>query len=133
MLSTHVEHVGDMALVECDGRIVQSEAVFQLRDAVLSQTGSHLVVLDLSEVEAIGGGGLGMLAFLQRWAYTHDIRLKLFNPCRSVLDRLEGAASIPAFEIATIEEVCALLAGADRRYAMPPAAGGGSIAKHVGS
>lgn len=133
MLNTHIEHVGDMALVECDGRIVQSEAVFQLRDAVLSQSGIHLVVLDLSEVDAIGGGGLGMLAFLQRWAYGQGIRLKLFNPCRSVLEKLEGAASIPAFEIATIDKVSALVAGADREYALPPAAGSDAIEKHLGS
>jgi len=34
-----------------------------------------------------------MLVFLQRWAYDHDIRLKLFNPSRSVQERLEYAGS----------------------------------------
>ena len=65
-----------------------------------------------------GGGGLGMLAFLQRWAYAHDIRLTLFNPCRSLPDRLEDAGSIPAFEMATLDEMIALLARADGRYAL---------------
>jgi len=46
-----------------------------------------------------------MLAFLQRWVYAHDIRLKLFNPCRSLPDRLEYAGSIPAFEMATLDEM----------------------------
>ncbi len=118
MLSIHIEQVGDMAVVECEGRIVHSEAVFKLRDAVLAQTAARIVVLDLSEVDVIGGGGLGMLVFLQRWAYAHDIRLKLFNP-RSVRDRLEYADSIPAaFEIATVDEMIALLARADDRYAV---------------
>ena len=117
MLSIHTEHVADAAVVECEGRIVHSEAVFKLRDAVLAQTAARIVVLDLSEVDVIGGGGLGMLAFLQRWAYAHNIRLKLFNP-RSVRDRLEYAGSIPAFEIATVDEMIALLARADDRYAL---------------
>jgi len=56
-----------------------------------------------------------MLAFLQRWAYAHDIRL---TPCRSLPDRLEDAGSIPAFEMATLDEMIALLARADGRYAL---------------
>ena len=115
MLSVHIEKVGDMAVVECDGRIVRSEAAFTLRDAVTSQRDVRIVVLDLSEVTAIEGGGLGMLVFLQRWAYDHDIRLKLFNPSRSVEDNLEHASSISAFEIATPDETMALLALADSR------------------
>ena len=50
-----------------------------------------------------------MLAFLQRWAYPHEIRLKLFNPCRFLPDRLEYAGSIPAFEMATLDEMIAFL------------------------
>jgi anti-anti-sigma regulatory factor len=118
MLSTHVEQVGDMAVVECEGRIVRSEAVFKLRDAVVSQTAASIVVLDFSEVDAVGGAGLGMLVFLQRWAHTHDIRLKLFNPCRSLREKLEYAGSIPAFEIATLDEMIGLLSRADSRYAL---------------
>ena len=117
MLSVHVEQVGDVAVVEFEGRIVRSEAVFELRDAVLSQAAARIVVLDLSEVDAIGGGGLGMLVFLQRWAYAHNIRLKLFNP-RRLRDRLEDAVTIPAFEIATLDEMISLLARADSRYAL---------------
>jgi anti-anti-sigma regulatory factor len=99
MLSVHIEHVADMAVVECEGRIVRSEAVFKLPDAVMSQTAARIVVLDLSEVEVIGGGGLGMLLFLQRWAYEHNIRLKVFNPHRSMRDKLERFGSMPAFEL----------------------------------
>jgi anti-anti-sigma regulatory factor len=106
-----------MAVVECEGRIVRSEAVFKLRDAVLSQTAARIVVLDLSEVDVVGGAGLGMLVFLQRWAYAQDIRLRVFNPCRSVRDRLGYAGSTPAFEIATHDEMIALLARAASRYA----------------
>jgi len=54
-------------------------------------------------VRAIGGGGLGMLAFLQRWAREHNIRFLLFHPSK--------------FYIASLEEMRALLAYANSRYA----------------
>ena len=57
MLSIHIENIADIAIVECEGRIVQSEAAFNLRDAVTSQRDARIIVLDLSEVRAIEGGG----------------------------------------------------------------------------
>ena len=68
--------------------------------------------------DAIESSALGMLGFLQRWAYDHDIRLKLFNPTKSVQDRLEHAGSVPEFDIATLDEMMALLARADSRCAL---------------
>ena len=118
MLSVHIENIGDMAVVECEERVVRSEAAFKLREAVTSQGNARIIVLDLSEVRAIESSALGMLGFLQRWAYDHDIRLKLFNPTKSVQDRLEHAGSVPEFDIATLDEMMALLARADSRYAL---------------
>jgi anti-anti-sigma factor len=118
MLSVHIENLGDMAVVECEERVVRSEAAFKLREAVTSQRNARIIVLDLSEVRAIESSGLGMLVFLQRWTFDHDIRLKLFNPTKSVQDRLERARSVPEFDIATLDEMMALLAHADRRYAL---------------
>ena len=94
MLSVQIESICDLAVVECEGRIVQSEAAFRLREAVTSQRDARIIVLDLSEVRAIEGSGLSMLGFLQRWDYDHDIRLKLFNPSKSVQKRLEHASSV---------------------------------------
>jgi len=113
MVGIHIETFGDLAVVECEGRIVNSDAAFALRNAVTSQTGARIVILDLSEVDAIGGGGVGMFAFLQRWANDHHIRLKLFNPSRSLRQRLDQTTSIPAFEFATIDEMIAYLHRAD--------------------
>ena len=110
MLSINIENVGDVAIIECEGRIVRSDAAFELREAVSSQEDARIVVLDLSEVAAIEGGGLGMLVFLQRWAQDHDIRLKLFNPRESVRNRLEHASSMREFDIVTLDELMALLA-----------------------
>ena len=91
MLSVQIESICDLAVVECEGRIVQSEATFRLREAVTSQRDARIIVL---EVRAIEGSGLSMLGFLQRWDYDHDIRLKLFNPSKSVQKRLEHASSV---------------------------------------
>jgi len=108
MLNIHVEDFGELVILGCQGRISNSDAAFALRDAVTCQT-SRLIVIDLSQVDAIGGGGVGMLVFLQRWAQAHDVRLKLFNPSRSLSQRLENHAVIPAFEFATVDEITAYL------------------------
>ena len=95
----NINTLGEMAIVECAGRFVRNDAVFKLRDAVTSQTNARVVVLDLTEMEAIGGGGLGTLLLLQRWAQDHDIRFQLFNPSGPVLDKLKHVD----FEIATLK------------------------------
>jgi anti-anti-sigma factor len=118
MLNVTVENIGELTVVECQGRIVQSEAAFKLREAVTSQTDARIVVLELSEVHAIESGGLGMLVFLQRWARDHNIRFLLFNPSKSVRNGLKRARSISDFYIPTMEEMMALLAYANSRYAI---------------
>jgi hypothetical protein len=59
----------------------------------------------LWKMTTIEGGGLGMLVFLQRWARDHDIRLKLFNPSRSVRQRLDLVSLLSEFDIPTIDEM----------------------------
>jgi len=118
MLRINIDNIGDLAIVECEGRIVRSDAAFKLRDAVTSQSDARTVVLELSEVHALEGGGLGMLVLLQRCARDHDIRLKLFSPSRSVRERLELVSSLSEFDIPTLDEMMALLACADSRYAL---------------
>ena len=109
MLNLHTERLGDIAIIDCEGRIVRSDSAFALRDAVTSQRGVRVIVLDLSSVSALEGGGLGMLVFLQRWAYDRDIQLKLFNPRHGVLERLERANAIPSFDIASADEIRVVL------------------------
>jgi anti-anti-sigma regulatory factor len=118
MLTVNIEEIGELTVVECGGRIVRSESAFELRKAVTSQLDAKIVVIDLSEVTAIEGGGLGMLVFLQRWAFDHHIQFKLFNPRRSVRDRLGRASSLQEFDIATIHEMMALLKHAQDQYAL---------------
>lgn len=113
MFNIHVEVIGDIAVVQCEGRIVHSEAAYRLRDVILSQGNARVVVVELSEVDSIEGGGLGMLAFLQRWAHDHHVKLKFFNPSGSVQERLEHTW-MPSLDVATTDEVIALLNGAEQ-------------------
>src|SRR6476660_7362476 len=118
MLKVNVDNIGDLAVVECEGRIVQSEAAFTLRKAVTSQTDARIVVLELSAAHAIEGGGLGMLVFLRRWARDHNIRFLLFNPSKAVRNGLKRARSISEFYIPSMDEMVALLAYASSRQAL---------------
>ena len=118
MLNVTVENIGELAVVECEGKIVRSEAVLKLREAVTSQTDARIVVLELSEVHAIEGGGLSMLVYLKRWARGHNIRFLLFNPSKSVRNGLKRARSISEFYIPTIDEMTALMVYANSRYAL---------------
>src|ERR1051326_2883391 len=116
MLKVTVAILGKLAIFGCDGRIGERESPSKVREAVPSQTEARIIVLELSEVRAIGGGGLGMLAFLQRWAREHNIRFLLFHPSKSVQNKLKRARSIAEFYIASVEEMRALLAYANSRY-----------------
>src|SRR5215813_1927039 len=57
MPTVRIDKVGEMAIIECAGRFVRSEAALKLRDAVTSQTDAHVVILDLTEMHALGGCG----------------------------------------------------------------------------
>jgi anti-anti-sigma factor len=118
MLNVTVEKIGELAVVECEGRIVQSDSAYKLREVMTSLTDARIVVLELSEVSAIGEGGLGVLVFLQRWARKKNIRFLLFNPSESVQSALKCARSITEFYIPSFEEMMALLAYANSRYAL---------------
>jgi anti-anti-sigma regulatory factor len=118
MLSVQTDKIGDMAIIECEGRIVRSDDAWKLHNKVTTHRDARIVVLDLSEVADVEGSGLGMLVFLQRWAHDHDVQLKLFNPSHTVRVRLEQASTIPEFEVAPLGEMMTLLSQADSRYAL---------------
>ena len=117
MLTLRIEHIGEMAIVECKGRIVRRDATLKLREAVTAQQNVRIVLLDLTKVVAIEGGGLGMLWFLQRWTDDYDIQFKLYNPINSVRDRLEHNNAMLRSDIITFEEMMSLVAYADNQYA----------------
>ena len=117
VMTLAIEYIGDLMVIECKGRIVQSEAALNLRDAVMSQQNVQTILLDLAGVSAIEGGGLGMLWFLQLWAENHGIELKLFNATDSVNDALHLIETATfRFNMATFEDAMALVERAESRH-----------------
>jgi anti-anti-sigma regulatory factor len=109
MLNLTVEKIGKVAVLHCEGRIVRSDAAFRLRDAVTQQRRASVVLLDLSGVKALEGGGLGMLLFLQMWTRAHGIQFKVFDPPTGIRQSLERISSAAAVEIAGTGEILSLL------------------------
>ncbi len=120
MLNVTVENIGEgeLSVVTCAGSMTKNESAHKLCEVVTSQTDARIVVVELSDVRAIGGCGFGMLVLLQRWARKHDIRFLLFNPSNSVRRRLERAKSIAEFYIPSFGEMMALLAYANSPHAL---------------
>jgi anti-anti-sigma regulatory factor len=118
VLKVVIDKIGEVAVVECQGRIVKSEASLKLRRVFTSLRDTRIIVLDLSEVTAIEADGLGMLLFLHQWAYEQGIQLKLFNPTTSVLDSLE--LFIRRFDILSFYEMLALLGNVDSHFIRRP-------------
>jgi anti-anti-sigma regulatory factor len=116
MLNLDVERIGKLAVVHCEGRIVRSDAAFRLRDAVMHLRDARVVMLDLSEVEALEGGGLGMLLFLQLWARDRGIQLKVLDPPAGVRQTLERTRSAVDIEIAGMGEALSLLSSAPSEW-----------------
>jgi anti-anti-sigma factor len=109
MLNIHSERLGDVAVIQCQGRIVQSDAVYKLRDLVRQQRGARVILLDLSEVDSIQGPGVGMLLLIQQWTRERGIQFKIFDPPYRVQRMLAQTRSASAFEIAGMSEVLELL------------------------
>jgi anti-sigma B factor antagonist len=104
MLTVTIQNIGSIATLRCVGRIVVGDEAHILRKAVLSQTNSRTVVLDLARVDAIDGGGMGLLVFLRAWARAAGIELKFTNltqPVRKVL-KLTNLDSV--FEVSSPED-----------------------------
>jgi anti-anti-sigma regulatory factor len=80
VFTAQVLEIDKAVVVQCSGRLVQSEAAFKLRNVVQSRRGSQRVVLDFSELHTLSGGGLGMLAFLQRWTEQNGMALTIIRP-----------------------------------------------------
>ncbi len=103
MLNVTIQHSEDVAVLRCVGRIVAGDEANILRKAVLSQVNSRTVVLDLTRVDAIDGGGMGVLVFLQGWARATEVDLKLMNPTSRVRELFELTNLDSVFEIFSSE------------------------------
>jgi anti-anti-sigma factor len=75
----------------------------------MSTSPARLVVLDLSEVEAIDAGGLNLLVSLHRWTEASRMHLKLVNPRPFVNEILTRTHLDCVFEISSLDEALTVL------------------------
>lgn len=104
MLKVSVNHVGNAAILKCEGRIVRGEESRLLCAAI----GSSEAILDLSAIESIDAAGVGMLVSLQ----AAGVFLTLLNPNDSVSSVLSLTGLDSVFDIRrgeTLNEILELI------------------------
>jgi anti-anti-sigma factor len=104
MLIVSIEDSGDATVLRCVGSILVGDEVKILRRAVLSQTASPAVVLDLRRVNAIDAGGIGLLVFLRGWAQGLGTEFKLMNVSPHLRKLLKLMKLDSIFEIHSSED-----------------------------
>src|SRR5260370_10020977 len=109
MLKITVQKLGDTNVLRCDGRIVAGDAGSILRNAVLSQRHTRMLVLDLARVDRIDAGGLGVLLGLRESARSSAIMFKLMNMTRKVEEILELTHLQRVFEFCSVRDLFCLL------------------------
>ena len=108
MLTVRTERADDFAVLKCNGRIVRGEEL-TLESAVLEHQEARVILLDLTDVEAVDAGGLALLVSLHQWADITGIELKLVNPRPFVYEMLTRTHLNCIFDISTFDHALALL------------------------
>jgi anti-anti-sigma factor len=111
MLTLDVEKLKDVVVVRCTGRIVRGEEIVTLKNAVLSDKDTRIVVLDLSDVASMDAGGLSALVSLHHWSRSHGIQLKFVNPSHFVRETLDRTKLSSVFNISSFHDACIAIVG----------------------
>jgi anti-anti-sigma factor len=109
MPNATAQKLGDSTVLRCHGRIVIGDAYAILRNAVLRQTHTRTLILDLAQVDRIDAGGLGVLLGLREWACSHAIRFQLMNVTDQVEHVLELTKLDRVLEFCSVEDMLQLL------------------------
>jgi len=89
-LGVHTQVCGDVFILRCDGRIVFGDEGAVLRERVGNMlSGSPKIVVNLTGVNYIDSGGLGILLGLSISARNRGGELKLVSPNKRVNDLLQ--------------------------------------------
>ena len=87
--------------------------VSTLRNAVVSEKEARIIVLDLSQLEFMDGGGLNALVSLHHWTRNHGVQLKLINPPTLVDEMLTRTGLDRVFDVSSLHDALRVLSGAD--------------------
>jgi len=107
MLTVRIERAEDVAVINCQGRIVRGQECI-LEKAVLAEECARMIVLDLSDVEALDAGGVSLLVSLHRWTEGRHAHLKLVNPRPFVYDMLTRTHLDCVFDISSLNHALAV-------------------------
>ena len=99
------EQIGDVAVLQCAGRVAGPESLAALKKAVTSLSQLRVIVLDLSSVEMVDARGLGMLVFLHNWARAAGSQVKLVNPSRLVRAMLEVTGLTSVLQVSSVNDL----------------------------
>jgi anti-anti-sigma factor len=103
MLKVETKKLEAVAILSLSGQIVTGETE-SLRTAVLSVRGVRAVILDLTQVDIVDAGGLGVLLALRDRAQTEGISFKLMNVSKWVSRVLQIAQLDSVFQVAPTVE-----------------------------
>jgi HptB-dependent secretion and biofilm anti anti-sigma factor len=112
-LQIESSRAGDVAILECKGRLVRGNPVLALRDAVTRLHDVRIIVLDLTALENLDAGGLGMLVLLHRWARGNDVQIKLVNANTFVREMLDRTRLTCVFDVSSVEDAVEILCSAE--------------------
>jgi anti-anti-sigma factor len=108
-LTYQIERLQDVAIVGCSGRLVRGAALDEFRCRLERMENLRVLVLDLSNVEQLDAGGLGVLLRLRRWALQHKVQMKLVDPSPFVRRVLDATHLNSVFEISSLEQALCIL------------------------
>lgn len=99
-LTANVRQVGDVAVVDLDGRITLGESTGLLRDKLrqLFAQGSRKIVLNLANVSYVDSAGLGELVGLYTTAKNQGGAVRLLNVQKKLNDLLSITKLHTVFE-----------------------------------
>lgn len=114
MLEIQTTKLGSVAVLKMQGRIVRGD-IDTLRTAVVEQMDASTLILDLSRVQMIDAGGLGVMLELRAYTESKGIEFRLRNVTALVKRILEITRLDSVFKISGDS----LLTRAERRRATP--------------
>jgi anti-sigma B factor antagonist len=105
VLAIDVQDFQEATVLRCSGRIVHGDGADDLLRAVMSQDKRHLQI-DLSKVDTIDAGGLGVLVALEKWANDGNRTIQLTNPSKRVREALEATKLISVLQVCPAIQDC---------------------------
>ena len=125
------EQTADVAVLKCTGRIVRGAEIQLLKNAVIGLPGMRVIVLDLSGVEVLDCGGLGILVLLQCWTQSNGIQFKIVNPSKLAREMFERTGLTRVLHISSLDDAMDVLRWSDNSALNVNAVGNRSLAAQV--